>query len=171
MPKDAGLKLMRVVLQEAPADRERGFQVRLRTVIVGRWGGDPGQLLPYLEEDPARAKLPEAKAAVLGWLSRNYDIDDTEDIEARTMAWKYWSAEIAETLHEWVATGDDRQRLNALMILTEAKELRDEEADSAYAWILLHRDGSDSRQRTAIFSIAKGTLITGDEDIRVAGNR
>lgn len=140
--KDAGLKLLRVILQEAPDDRDRGFQVHLRTVIVGRWGGDPGRLLPYLEEDPARAKLPEAKAAVLGWLSRNYDIDDKEDVEARTMAWKYWSTEISATLHEWVVTGDDRQRLNALMILKDAKDLYDDEADAAYAWILLHRDGS-----------------------------
>lgn len=157
--KDAGIKLFRVVLEEQPDDRDRGFQVRLRMVTVARWSADPHQLIPYLDEKPERAELPEARAAVLDFLTRNYDFDDTEDVKARAMAWKYWRAGLAATLHEWIDSGNEKQRLNAFFILKDAGELRDEEADAVLAWVLLQRSGSFNTDEFALALDHWGGLV------------
>ncbi|MHC5019375.1 MAG: adenylate/guanylate cyclase domain-containing protein [Planctomycetota bacterium] len=140
--KDEGLKLLNGFLQENPEDRERAFAIQLRKTVVNRWGGSPHLLLPYLEEKPERAKAEGVRDAVMTWLSGSYDFDDKEDIAVRAMVWQYWGAEVGETLHEWIATGSEKQRLNAFFILKDAGEVRDDEQDAVYSWMLLQRSGS-----------------------------
>ena len=135
--KDAGIQLLRTFLQEQPDDRERAFAARVRLVALRRWHGDPSQLRPYLDADPALARQPDVREAVLDYLSQEYDLDDAEDVAARDLAWRYWGEDLGETLHAWLAGENEKQRLNAFLILRDADRLRDDEADRVLAWILL----------------------------------
>ena len=137
--KDAGIKLLRDFLQEQPEDRARGYRATVHLVVAGRWHGHPTLLLPYLEEDPGRAREPGAKEAVLAFHTRSYDLDDAQSVAARELLWTYWGEEVDGTLRTWLLRGKDRERLNAWRILQDADRLTDEEADAVLAWVLLQK--------------------------------
>ena len=137
--KDAGIQLLRTFLQEQPQDRERAFRVRVRLVELRRWSGDPAQLRPYLEENPARAAEPGVKEAVLAFLSHSYDFDDAEDAAARDLVASYWSEDAAQTLHAWIDGENEKERLNAYLILKNTGRLLDDESDRVLAWVLLQK--------------------------------
>jgi len=149
--KDAGIQLFRTFLQESPDDRERAFRVRVRLVSLRRWHGDPRQLQPYLEEDPSRAKQAGVREAILDFLSHSYDLTDEEDVAARNLLWTYWGKDVLETLHAWIESENDKERLNAFVLLREKGRLRDDEADRVLAWILLQaRSGRDAEMKFAV---------------------
>jgi hypothetical protein len=164
--KDAGIQLFRAFLQEQPDDRERGFRVRVRLVQTRRWHGDPRQLEPYLEEDPKRAKEEGVKEAILGWLSHAYDLDDEEDVAARALLWEYWGEDVLKTLQAWVDSEDERQRLNAFLILQGAGRLQDAEADRVLAWVLLQKGSGHEAELEMALDHWGGLLCTDLEEAR-----
>ena len=135
--KDAGIQLLRTFLQEQPDDRQRGFRARVRLVALRRWHGDPAQLRPYLAADPALAKEPGVREAVLDYLSHSYDLDDEEDVAARELAWSCWGEDLLPALGGWLDSGNEKERLNAYLMLRDADRLTDDEADRVLAWVLL----------------------------------
>ncbi len=127
-------------VQENPADPRRIAAI----AALAKAGElrDLGRIATEIAKDPSLAAREDLREAALAWVSKNYDLDDTEDVAARKFLWDTWGKEVEGTLREWLASPEEPRRFNAFAILDAAGRLSDAERDRHLAWILLQDTNS-----------------------------